>query len=109
MTMEELDMTDAVFRRYRDHFNTFNGYAQNAEALVSLVVQASGPVCNIATPPLENEERQRVFALLYEREVNGWSVQVGTSIMVRDGMKIHYQTYSVRNIKPAQLAERSIA
>ncbi len=92
--MERMHLTEALFRERRGSFGNCRGFAQNAEALVRLVVQADGPVCNIATAPLSLEDRRRFLSELNRRN---WSVQIDATQWIEIGGTVYdFEIYMVK-------------
>lgn len=94
--MNEIAITEEVFRRNKEALNRFQGFAQNVEALASLITQATGPVCTIATRPFTSIERQSFLAKLCN---NGWSARIGSCKLHVGGKTYLYDTFEVRNFR----------
>lgn len=95
--MKKLEITEDLFRRHKDSFSRFDGFAQDANALEGLIVQATGSICSIATVPFTTVERQRFLALLSK---HGWSAQIGQDNKLSIGGVVYtYDSYEVRIVR----------
>lgn len=96
--MNNLDLTEEVFRRHRGSFSKFQGFAQNANALEGLILhQATGSICTIATAPFPTNERQRFLSMLSR---HGWSAQIVQCRTFNYGGVVYtYDTFEVRIVR----------
>ncbi len=95
--MKTLNLTEELFRRHRDSFSKFQGFAQNANALEGLIVQATGSICTIATAPFSTAERQLFLSMLSK---HGWSAQIGQDNKLSLGGTVYvFNSFEVRIVR----------
>ncbi len=98
--MTTIQISEEIFRRNKKEcFESFHGFAQNVEALASLISQATGSICTIATTPFSPDERKRFLSMLHK---DGWSAEISPRILRINGTTYGYDAYVVRNPRNKQ-------
>ena len=95
--MEPTEITAEIFDRTRHRFGERIVFAQDVNALVSLIAKAmaSEPVCSIVTPPFSSKERREFLAALYE---GSWTARIASRRLdiKDDNIIVNYEEYTVR-------------